>query len=324
MITVPTVLILGAGASMDFGFPSGTGLIEGILKSTNPDGDGRARGQLIELGFKVDQINRFHSQLSQAAMPSIDDFLEHNHEFIRIGKTAIAQTLVRYERPEVLFRLENNWYKYLFGKMMTEFAAFKNNRLSVITFNYDRSLEHFLFTTLKNSFGKDDAAVTEALRSIPIIHFYGRLGYLPWQTQHDSREYHRNNDIRAIDTASLFITVIHEAEGQVSEKVTQARKALHEAERIVFLGFGYHRTNLERLALPKYQPSIRLRIYGSCFEKTILECNEINDWFKRDRGITQPLLDGIFLGKPEWKNLQFLRVRLQKGHHPTARGIHAL
>jgi len=49
-----------------------------------------------------------------------------------------------YEDEEKLFQNDplrgGGWYEYLFGKLKATFEEFGQNKLSVITFNYDRSL----------------------------------------------------------------------------------------------------------------------------------------------------------------------------------------
>jgi hypothetical protein len=59
---------------------------------------------------------------------------------------------------------------------MVEGGAFEDNKLSVITFNNDRSLEAFLFLSLQNLYGFDVKTALERLDKIPIVHLYGSLG----------------------------------------------------------------------------------------------------------------------------------------------------
>jgi hypothetical protein len=64
-----------------------------------------------------------------------------------------------------------------------------DNRLSIVSFNYDRSLEHCLFESAKNRYCINHVGVDEAkeqrckekIGAIPIVHVYGSLGRLPWQ-----------------------------------------------------------------------------------------------------------------------------------------------
>jgi len=66
---------------------------------------------------------------------------------------------------------------YLYGGMVgSSLEEFAENRVSFVTFNYDRSVEQFLFTSLKNTFGRPDGNTSQVLQKVPIVHLHGRLG----------------------------------------------------------------------------------------------------------------------------------------------------
>jgi hypothetical protein len=126
-----------------------------------------------------------------------------------------------------------------------EFESFGANKVSIITFNYDRSLEFFLFRGLKNKFGASHSGCVENFEKIRVIHVHGRLGPSPTD-EHAWPPYGtpiRPNDIIAL---RLGIKVIHEAADD-SPELLEARDRLSKAERICFLGFGFHQRNLRRL-----------------------------------------------------------------------------
>ena len=64
----------------------------------------------------------------------------------------------------------------LFARMVPrDRAAFANNRLQIITFNFDRSFEWWLARVLRATYGVDlDEAVTLGA-SIEVIHVHGQL-----------------------------------------------------------------------------------------------------------------------------------------------------
>ena len=129
------------------------------------------------------------------------------------------------------------------------FGDFQKNKLRVITFNYDRSLEHFLFTSLKESYDKKDEDCAEVLSKIPIIHVYGSLGRLHWQPGSGSIvPYGFENRIEHIKKASENIMLL-DRDGTWTGGFDRAHEVLHDAKRIYFLGFGFNPTNLERLEM---------------------------------------------------------------------------
>lgn len=63
MINAPTTLILGAGASSPYGFPSGQQLMYKILDELNPDKTSKLFRGLLHLGVAQRQIDSFYENL---------------------------------------------------------------------------------------------------------------------------------------------------------------------------------------------------------------------------------------------------------------------
>jgi len=93
------------------------------------------------------------SKLLLSGQNSVDAFLETNNACLDIGKAAMAAVLLQYESQEVLWNYNaNNWMRYLFERMRAPtLDGFAENKVSFVIFNFDRSLDHFLFTPLKNT-----------------------------------------------------------------------------------------------------------------------------------------------------------------------------
>jgi len=262
MIEKPTVFVLGAGASFPFGFPIGRALSEHI--TTLEPGNHYFESLITDGGFSSGEITVLRDAFSRSGVNSIDAFLEHRTDLMEIGKAAIARILIDFEDEARLFAFsESNWMRYLYEQMHTSFDRFSENRVSFITFNYDRSLEHFLFLALQNSHKKSDEKVAEVLSKIQIIHLHGRLDYLPWQNT-SGRAYNRTVDMRTIRACMAKIKIVHEdiSDGRDRDFET-AKHLLNAAEQIRFLGFGYNSTNISRLGeVIKQDRDIRGTGYG--------------------------------------------------------------
>src|SRR6266853_4129728 len=189
MIKRPTVLILGAGASVPFEFPSGRALRDRIIAGVSHP-SAQLFGLLRACQFDEQQINAFGAALRRSGQPSVDAFLEYRPEFLDLGKTAIAALLIPFEVEDKLFGGDRNWFEYLFKRLGESPQEIAESRLAVITFNYDRSLEHFLFTSLRNSFNLPFDRVQALMQNIPIVHFYGKLGELSEMDPVNGRGYH--------------------------------------------------------------------------------------------------------------------------------------
>jgi hypothetical protein len=104
LFTTDTVLILGAGASIPYGFPSGADLVIRICA--------RGAGAYRAFGIEEQQAAEFIQALRASEQPSVDAFLEHRPNFMHVGMVAIAATLVECEQ-EANLRKPGEWYGYL-------------------------------------------------------------------------------------------------------------------------------------------------------------------------------------------------------------------
>jgi len=255
MIKNKTVLIFGAGVSHPYGYPIGQELVNQIIESLEYG----KFNFLLNYGYTKFYLNRFASDLESSSLPSIDIFLENRQDYFEIGKICIVAQLLSKEDPNI-FSLETakkeGIYSKIFYEMMNggNWERIKENKIAFVTFNYDRSLEHFLFKSIKASSGQSDERVSEIVNGIELLHFYGSLPKLNWQALdglpygcfYDMENISTNFD--AIKKASEGIVILGEKQVKF-ENSEIAFDKLTEAERIVFLGFGYHEMNIKRLRL---------------------------------------------------------------------------
>ncbi len=247
MINHKTVFVLGAGASVPYNYPSGYTLLRDICKNLVDTKHPNYRA-LIEMGCQEQDISEFRFALRYSGRNSVDEFLEYQPDFLEIGKSAIAVELMHYENLGHMMSLDsNNWYRYLYNMMSSSFVEFGENAIGVVTFNYDRSFEEYLFTALKHSYGESDDDCAVQIERIPIVHVYGQLGYLPWQKTEPRRPYDASRDPKDVQIAGAGIKIIHE---EHDLQFRAAHSILQSAKRVYFLGFGYHPVNMERLDIP--------------------------------------------------------------------------
>src|SRR5437588_6950556 len=142
MITRPTVLVLGAGASQPYGFPLGGELTDRLIAQLGRHAGPSLLDDLAQhCDIARDDVTEFLRTFSRSGLSSIDAFLGRRDEYSRVGKLAIAWALCRHEDRDVLYRRGNNdhWYSLLWDALAAGAhtpADFSQNRLRVITFNY--------------------------------------------------------------------------------------------------------------------------------------------------------------------------------------------
>ena len=250
MIRIPTVLILGAGASAPFGYPVGGSLTERIKAELRPDKPGQLQRNLISAGFSPDELLKFRNELRYSQRPSIDAFLEDwATDFMEVGKAAIAASLIRHEDRDKVVD-EPNWYRRLFAEMTDE-KNFSENELRIVTFNYDRSLEYFFLRCLPSRHHVPQTEAVKWLTEKPIIHLYGSLGGLP-ELCENGRAYGESGTASILSAAKE----IHLVRGSESPPAfAEAHKIMKEAKRIIVLGFGFEKKNVDRLRIADFVES---------------------------------------------------------------------
>ena len=215
--------------------------------------------------FAPDEFSKFREAFLKSGQPSVDAFLERRPEFLDVGKLAIAFCLMPFEKEENLYYPNpsrgGDWYEYLSVKLNSSFEEFGQNRLSIITFNYDRSLEQYLLNSLINLHGKTRDECAEALAQIPIVHVYGQLGERPCPQQGSQMYRPDQMEIpKHVETAAAGIKLYHE---EAEEASIGARELPSRAKRICFLGFSYNQFNVSRLKLGRSKLDLSTTIIGT-------------------------------------------------------------
>jgi hypothetical protein len=196
-------------------------------------------------------VFEFCSRLKASGQYSIDAFLERQPKFLTVGKAAIAAQLLPCEWN--LFAREceegEDWYRYLFARMAPKAAEdFPNNRLKVITFNFDHSFEWRLAEVLRATY---DISVDDATRlaaSIEIVHVHGELATTPLPPV--QAKLGREHAPEPEEVMACVEKIQIGAEALKDDRVALMTKWLTDAERVIFLGFSFNRDNLDKLPIP--------------------------------------------------------------------------
>jgi hypothetical protein len=281
-----TVFIVGAGASEELGFPLGGRLLKDIAERVDISYDfGRlARGDHVLANALRNRLNagqdvrsyneHLHSawQLVRSSKQglSIDNVLDalEDPRAALVGKFGIVRSILCSEEKSPLSKwidhfpkdinisaLSGTWLDHLSrllteGRRKSEIQSIFEN-LTIINFNYDRSIEHYLPFSLAEYYGLSPGDIREVMPTLSILRPYGKAGSLPWEAGEQQVEF-GDSGAGAVEKAAQRILTFTE---QVQDKALlgEIKQALENAERVVFLGFGFHRQNLKILecaALP--------------------------------------------------------------------------
>lgn len=279
------VLVVGAGASKEVNLPVGAELRTRIAQALDiryDDGYRRSSGDgAIDEAFRVlasaaDQnrvdINPYlHSSWRiRDAMPqaiSIDNFIDSHRHDSRIaicGKLAIARCILAAEAESALFvnrrsldaridfaGVEGTWFN-AFLQLLTENCQETEidqrlAQVAIVSFNYDRCITHYLHGALQNYYGITSERAAQAMSNLQVFHPYGSVGRLPWQSLRDGVDYGSNAGGRSLVKVSEGIRTFTEGIDPDHSNIVEIRRTLQHARKVAFLGFAFHRLNLQLL-----------------------------------------------------------------------------
>lgn len=289
MIDTPTLFILGAGASKPYGYPTGAELRSDIVNNFKTYFEKFKNWQRSnEANDAHYLIDDFVNIFKASSLLSIDKYLSLNPNFSYIGKIAITTCIFNSEQKSWFNEDMNpadckeDWYKYLYNRMTANFnkpgdyVNFSENKVAFITFNYDRSLEYFLYNSYYHSFYQSlqgNGNIQDYVK-FPIEHVYGVVSPLSFSEWPHSHDYKKNkNYYNSVSNSSKGIRVIGEERTGPSIK-DNVTKLLQNYKRIFFLGFSYAPENLEVIGLPN-SINENWKIFGTAKGMTEKERNEV-------------------------------------------------
>ncbi len=279
------VYIIGAGASKEANLPTGYELKSIISKlldikfdwNDQKSGDYVITNALRESVKKPDgsrgditpyllEAKHIKDALSQAI--SIDNFIDahrDNKELALCGKLSIVRSILNAEKNSLLYfkkeridstikfnNLENTWYLPFF-QIITENCRKDDLKkrltlISLIIFNYDRCIEHFLLHAFMNYYKVTDQEAAELVSYINIYHPYGKVGNLPWQNQNNKTEF--GKELTGIELLTLVEGVKTFTEGTNPDEsdIIKIKDKIENAQCLVFMGFAFHKLNMELLS----------------------------------------------------------------------------
>ena len=288
MLKRRTTLIVGAGCSAEYGLPVGDGLKDVIADSLyeigkpGPAGREAQRSSAhadpilakavqewgYERGSTKYEAVAHHMSGGIRHASSIDRYLNlhrDNQAAVDVAKLAISRAILAAEQNSSLsedgldltsiWQANNrnpHWLHELFLRLqddapLTEIEKVFSN-LTIITFNYDRVIEHYLFHALRALGNLDNGEAARAMSRLNIVHPYGKIGRLPWQPEDGSPDlpfgYRRALAPHMLIASAQRLRTFTETVDD-DDVIAAIHAGILTAEQIVFLGFSFLPQNLD-------------------------------------------------------------------------------
>jgi hypothetical protein len=269
-----TLFVLGAGASVPYGYPTGRDLRSELVDLEFLGGHQHAnwpgtsgdqitrRRQHIEAHFQwiknagrdFTRHAKMARELKHSGCTSIDAFVATRSEFVDEAKFSIAAILLARENWNALFAPETqgNWYEHLWNLICstaTRVSDIRFEKVRIFTFNYDRSLEAYLLRAIQSRFNISEVDAGAALEKLSIEHAYGSLGKIVPYANEGIRYGEWDGDFAGcISKAATTLRLMPETRiASEQDPFEAAKKWLAEANRVYYLGYGFDKLNDERL-----------------------------------------------------------------------------
>jgi len=134
----------------------------------------------------------------------------------------------------------------------------------MVIFNYDRCVEHFLINSIQTYYGIDATEAARLVDRIEIYHPYGKVGHLPWQQDDKSINFGTEPNPGDLIRLSEQIRTFTEGTDPSSSEISSIREHVKYSKMVLFLGFAFHRLNLD-LLMPDSDGNLKEARRASCF-----------------------------------------------------------
>lgn len=306
MLNARTLIVLGAGASYDFGMPLGGDFSKTIAKKVDIKfeyGSRQISGDpaIMEALRLIARREERDANLYRAAgcaiaqgiaySRSIDSYFsahEHDPYVKTCGKLAIVQSILEAERHSALWvdqsrahskfrdydKVIASWLSDLMFILTNQIGKTTNldqvfNNLVIVNFNYDRCLEQFFLYALRDLFQINESEAAELVASkLRILRPYGKVGELPMGL---SGGVAFGEDLHPAKLESLAngIRTFNE-QVEDDDLINSVHEEVAFCDRAIFLGFHFHKQNTDFLTSQTFHALGRKprRCYGTATDRS--------------------------------------------------------
>ncbi|WP_027571300.1 hypothetical protein [Bradyrhizobium sp. WSM1743] len=274
MFSKSIVFVIGAGASYEYGLPLGGTLKAEIAQKVRfrfQHGSliGGDHDLLDHIRRRVpDQERRnVYTRASNVLAAAIGSFISIDEalhyvgatpEAVEVGKIAIIGQILEAERNSTLAisketgrldvdRADGKWLSQLLSMALSRIqrsqlrTAF--DHVTFINFNYDRCIEHYLYWALQERASATADEAKEIVQNLNMIRPYGSIGALSF----NSTDQHAFGTTAQFDPFTRIDAMRTYTEQRPLHDVQAVEGVLADARMIIFLGFGFHATNIDLL-----------------------------------------------------------------------------
>ncbi|MFQ3249618.1 MAG: hypothetical protein ACI9O6_001426 [Glaciecola sp.] len=315
-----TVYVIGAGASVEAGLPTGEKLKEDISKFLTCEVDDWGDVSKVDKILSDSIFSKYKTQKERhdlgklcnrvaCSMPltiSIDNFIDNHRDsqdIAQLCKLAIVKCIAASERSSKIFQfitdesksyfLSDTWYSKLFQLLsqncnLHEFEQ-RLSLVSFVIFNYDRCIESFLVAATQLNYGIDYQSAKSIIEKINFIHPYGWLNS-PFRGDNSATKLGDQIDAHTMLELTNNIRTFTEGIDKQNEG-QELEYTLQRSQRVIFLGFAFHPLNMKHFKHDTFNTEakeIYATTYGMSASDVELVENQLSEIFTEPETDSRP------------------------------------
>lgn len=255
-----TVFVIGAGCSVDYGFPLGNDLRRRIFEKVYNEDEVVVRA-LLSSGAPEANVNvqrrcrNFASGIfTHETIDQYLDFLKDDPADLMLGKIAIAACILEAEKASPLrsdrltgglATVSESWAVLLYNRIVSNIGARNlenaTENLTFVCFNYDRCIEQ-VFSEASRLLTRDGERASLMTRRLNVLHPYGSLGPIGAQLIAEERQHGLDFGLEGAHYPQV-LAASRQIKTYTEPAATHIQSAIgremDQAEQVVFLGFGF-------------------------------------------------------------------------------------
>lgn len=266
---ITNLVCLGAGASLEYGYPTGEGLVYDLFDKNK---------EYSVITFP--QLQELRKFISPKGIETIDEVIMkanagQKSDIVYYAKLFLAESILRSEVRSKLWRSiedssfsNNHLYKYIYkrysGPATSKEEVRKNRKTLVISFNYDRSFKSYIVGMISNNLLlPEEEAVQLFKETFNYQAIYGTYDYenarhppVPygeWNYEHD---YFKQEVEKFARTKIKAISELDDDNINFKEGILTLNQSLPK-ENTHFLGMAFHEENIKSIIPAKQSTLIR-------------------------------------------------------------------
>lgn len=238
-------LIIGAGAHVPYGFPSGKGLKQEIIKYNDRYYQNNLENELelfcSKFPNELEDILKFTEYFAKSHFYSVDSFMasslkNEKGRLLEAGKFLISSIILKYEENIKIGFTNEDWIHFLFNDILKDHLNdFLKFPPAIITFNYDNFLERSFYNHLIYAHNYSHEEALNSINYLNITHVYGSTESL--KAEKDIFKIMENIKVIGEERESVFIDHLSKKIGHI----------LNNSLYVYFLGFGFDKLNCNLL-----------------------------------------------------------------------------